>query len=319
MSNLSEYITKIKIYKEQNPAVSEIELIRYVYLDLGKRFAFDVNFLPFGNSKKRQEIYMKSRNEKELNECMESNIVICKSVAYILEFILKSLGVNIKTESNPNDIRKCPHIYNVVTPKIGKPYIIDLQEDMYNIQSHSFTKNFGLSTIDRKTLVIPRFTQEQIDRKLGYIDDEHYYSDDYLYLIKSDIGYFEDFGEKVKFFLENIDVYDNPNMQYTDRQWHHVRILEELFSNKEFNFEENNKKIRMIDCYKDIKGVRNYINCIAVQTTKGTEMYVYNKKEYKYSQVNLKNFARAVKNGLIIHNCTVPGLKKALKEIKEER
>lgn len=318
MSNLEKYINNVKQYKNQHPNLSELELIRYVYLDLGKRFSFDVNFLPFSNGKKKQKIYRKGTNVESLDECMESNIVICKSAAYILEYVLKVLGIDISTVVDPDDHRKFPHVYNIIKLKDEQEFTVDLQEDMYNIQSHSFTKGFGLSPEDRKTLVIPKLVQEQVDRKLGYISDENYYANDYLYLLKYDIGFIEDFGERVKHVLENIDIYDNPNMQYTDRQWHHVRVLEELFSSDEFNYDRNNRKIRMIDCYKDVNGERKYVNCIAVQTKRGTEIYVYNKKEYRYSQISLKNFARAVKNGLVLHECSVPGLRGALNQLKNK-
>ena len=55
MSRLSKYIEKVKKYKEQNPNFSEMELIRYVYLDLGKKFSFDINCIPFGNKEKRKK------------------------------------------------------------------------------------------------------------------------------------------------------------------------------------------------------------------------------------------------------------------------
>lgn len=319
MSNLSKYIEQVRKYQKKHPDVSETELIRHVYLDLGKRFSFNENFLPFGSSKKRQNLYnYHSRNLVDLEECMETNIVICKSVAYILEYILKAVGVNIKTVIDSCDTRKCPHMYNIIAPKKGEPYIIDLQDDIYNIQSHSFTKNFGLSVKDGKTYVINRFEQEQMDKKSGYISEGNYYSDDYLYLLRYDADCIEDFDEKVKFTLENIDIYDNPNMKYTDRQWHHKTVLEELFSRKEFDYRLNNGKIRMIDCYKDVDGKRHYVNCIAVQTKNGTEIYVYNKNEYRYRQMHLMSFAKAVQNGLVIHNCNVPGLGKALKRLREE-
>lgn len=150
----------------------------------------------------------------------------------------------------------------------------------------------------------------------GFIDDEHYYSDEYLDLIKVNMAYFDDFGEKVKFVLENIDVYDNPNMGYTDRLWQHVRAFEELFTDKEFNFRENNRLIRMIDCYKDVKGKRHYVHCIAVLTKKGTEMYIYNKKKYKFCQMEMKNFVKALENGLVVHNATIPGLRNYVNQNK---
>ena len=66
--------------------MTEVEIIRYVYLDLGKRFTFNVKFTPFGRSRDKQNLYKyHSRNIRDLNECMETNIVICKSASYILE------------------------------------------------------------------------------------------------------------------------------------------------------------------------------------------------------------------------------------------
>ncbi len=320
MSKLIEYIENMKEYISREGGITETEIIRYVYIDLGKRFSFNSSFMPFGNSKKNQNLYnYHSRNLIDLEECMETNIVICKSVAYILEYILKKFGVNIRTVIDSNDYRKCPHVYNIITSKEGKTYMVDLQEDMYNIQSHSFTKNFGLSVDDRETYVISRFEQEQMDRKSGYIDDKNYYSDDYLYLLKYDADFIENFDEKVKFILENIDIYDNPNMGYTDRQWHHKTVLEQFFSKKEFDYQTNTGKIRMIDCYKVINNKIHYVNCISVQTKNGTEVYIYNKKKYRYCKMDLIDFAKAVQNGLVIHNCNVPGLNKVLKQLKEEK
>lgn len=318
MNKLTEYIKEVKKHISQQEDLTETEIIRYIYLDLGKRLSFNENFLPFGSSKKKQNLYKyHSRSLFDLEECMDTNKAICKSISYILEYVLKEFSVNIKTVVDPIDQRKCPHTYNLITQRDGKRYFVDLQEDVYNIQSHSFTKNFGYSAKDGKSYVISRFEQEQMDRKNGYIDDENYYSDDYLYLLKYDANFMEDFDEKVRFILDNIDIYDNPNMGYTDRQWHHKTILEEFFNNKEFNYQDNTGKIRMINCYKDMNDERYYVNCIAVQTKNGEEIYIYNKKEYRYCQMDLRNFAKAVKNGLVIHNCKVPGLNKALKELNE--
>ncbi len=320
MGNLDKYVEKVKQYVSQKDDMTELEIIRYVYIDLGKRFSFNPEFKPFGNSKKNQNLYKyHSSRLTDLEECMETNLVICKSVAYILEYILKKLGVNIETVIESNDYRKCAHVHNMITPKEGEPYIVDLQEDMYNIQSHSFTKNFGLSAIDEMTYVVSRAKQEQVDRKIGYIDYKQYYSDDYIYLLKHEADFIDNFDEKARFILENIDVYNNPNIGYIDRQWHHKTVLEELFTKKEFDYYTGNGKIRMIDCYKDVDNKRKYVNCISIQTKNGTEIYVYNKKEYKYCKMDLINFARAVQNGLVIHNCNIQGLNKVLKQLNEEK
>lgn len=310
MSNLSKYIEKITEYKNQNPDISEEKLIRYVYLDLGKRFSFDLNFF-YTNRKTKQRIYANSKKKEDLEEAMKSSIVICKSASYILEYILKNLGVNIRTVVAPNDTRKYPHMYNIVNPKEGEEYIIDLQEDMENIQSHSFTKNFGLSTKPKEVAVMSRFTIEQMDRELGYIDDENYYSDDYLYLLKSDIGYFTDFAEKAQFVLGNIDIHENEDIQYQERKWHHDKILKELFSNEEL------KRIHIIDCYQGEGEEREYKNCIAVERSRGTDIYMYIVEQNKYCKITIQEFAKQVQNGLN-HEQGVPGLRQELRELREE-
>ena len=175
----------------------------------------------------------------DLDECMENNVVICKSVSYILEYVLKNIGVDISTEVDQNDMRKCPH--------------------RYNIQTHSFTRYFGIDSIYNMNYVISRFEQEKMDKKNGYISEENYYSDDYLYLLHSVADLIENFDEKTKFLLENIDICECSNIGYTDRQWHHKRILEEFFDKKEFNYNEGNGKIRIVDCYKDGTFCTGYI------------------------------------------------------------
>ena len=320
MNNLDKYVEQIKKYITEHPEMTETEKIRYVYLDLGKRFTFNEKFAPFGSSKNKQNLYKyHSQNIIDLDKCMETNVVICKSVSYILEYVLRNFGVNISTEIYENDIRKCPHVYNRIVEKDGTAYVVDLQEDMYNIQTHSFTRNFGIDSIHNMNYVISRFEQEQMDKKNGYISEKNYYSDDYLYLLHSVADSIEDFDEKIKFILENIDVCECVDIGYTDRQWHHKRVLEEFFDRKEFNYNAGNGKIRIVDCYKDVNEKRHYLNCISVQSKNGTKIYVYNKKNLGYCEMNLKSFAIAVNNGLVLHNCNVPGLGKVLKGLKEEQ
>ena len=318
-SNLDKYIEKVNKFIKDNPNLTEELLIRYVYMDLGKRFSFNSQFLPFGNSKKRQEIYYKSGILSELDKCMEDNIVICKSEAKILEYILKHLGVNIETVVQQNDFRKCPHVYNIIKPKDGKkPYSIDLQEDMYRIKMHGFTVNYGLSLEDETKAVIPRFKQEQMDRFLGFVDDKNFYTDEYFYTLKSDFNCLETLRQKAKFLLENIDVFENPNMEYTDKMWYHVRILQDFFNEQDFDYENGTGKIHIINCYKKFEDKTKYLNCVTVQTAEGIDIYVYNNKQGKYSEIDILNLAKAVKNGLVLHNAKIPGLGETLKKLKED-
>lgn len=72
----------------------------------------------------------------------------------------------------------------------------------------------------------------------------------------------------------------------------------------------------MINCYKDINNKRKYFSCIAVRNKGETDIYLYNNKEAKYFKLNMDTFAKVVENGLVIHNCSVPGLSRTLKKLK---
>lgn len=307
MSNLSDYIEKTKKYCKENN-FSETEIIRYVYLDLGNRFSFNQNFFA-GNSKTKKSIYNRGKDEESLNEAFTSKIAICKSISYILEKILKELNINIKTIKDPDDSRYCAHVYNIITPKNGKPYVIDLQEDLKNIQSHSFTKNFGLSVIDNGPPVLKRFDIEQIDKKLGYIKNDNYYSDDYLYLMKSTTGLFDNLAKKAEFVLKNLDIYNNPQMQYPERYWHHEKLLKTLFSEKE------RRKMAQVNCYRIENNKKVFQNCIYVETPNGTDIYLFSINDNCYLKYSLDEFAEMVENGLQ-HVEGIPGLKRAINDRK---
>ena len=319
MDNLDSYVQEIKEWISTVPDITEELIIRYVYLDLGKRFRFDINYRPFGDSKKRNMIYRASDFPATLNRCMETNTIICNSLANILVYILKNLGVNIVAIKEPCLENRNPHVYNLIFPSNGGPkYTIDLQEDMYHIQMHGFTRNFGLELENEEKNVISRFEQETMDKKLGYITDESYYTDDYIYTLKADMGLFDTFKEKVGFILENIEAIENKEMSYIDRQWYHVRILEHFFDEKTFDYNNSRGNINFIDCYKESNGIKRYINVVVVDDSGEPDIYIYNEIASRYCKIDMIHFAHAVKSGLtILHNSKIRNLNKALKELKE--
>ena len=272
MSSLEKYIEEVK---EKTKKFSDIEKLRYVYLDLGKRFSFNLDF-SFGNTETKKKIYNKSNTEEDLEQSMENNTIICKTSSTIYEYIMKNLGINIKTETNDMDMRKYPHTYNVVTTREGKKYLFDLQDDMRYIKAHLRTRKFGISIQQNdKEPIINRFELEQIDKKMEYITNELYYTDEYLELIKNNMKMFDNFSERVQFALENIEAYNNSNMKYADRKWRMEDLIGcdnregLLFSQKERN------KIHLIDCYIENNGKREYKLCMAVDKKDNADIYIF--------------------------------------------
>lgn len=305
MSNLEKYIKQTKEYIQDNN-LSEIEALRYIYLNLGQRLSFDTEF-SFGNSKKKREIYDRSIGNENLEKNFSENTIICKSLAFILKKILNDVGINANLDIDIEDKRHCKHMCNIIRLKNGKTFLIDLQDDLENIQSHSRTQSFGLPLNRLKREIFSRFDLEQIDRKLGYITNENYYSDDYLYLLKHDIGFFEDFHEKAKFVLENLEIYDNPNIKYSERYWHHQTLLTNIFTCQELS------KIKQINCYKDTDEGREYIHCIAISNKDSSDIYLFNKKENMYKKIEMEEFVKMENDGLTCLD-TIQGLKQFKKK-----
>lgn len=309
MSNLEKYIQKVK---KETKGFTDIEKLRYVYLDLGKKFVFDLNF-SFGNVKTKQEIYRKSGTLDGIEKGFEENTIICKTVAKTFEYVMNSLGVNIKTMVESNGNKKYPHVYNALKAKDNTIYTFDLQEDMRNIKANLRTKYFGINDNDEMKSMVSRYDLEQIDKKIGYVSKDKWYTDEYLELIKMYMGFMSDFRQKVEFALEELEEYSDEQMGYADRRWRMEDIIGNerkdglLFSKKEHN------KIQIIDCYKDINGKRNYKMGILVEGKGGPDIYVFSEKKKQYEKMNLEEFADFIGAGWT-NMQGIQGLKQALKK-----
>lgn len=295
MSALEEYIETVK---QKTEGLSELETVRYVYLDLGKRMKFDLKY-SFGNVNNRKEIYKKSASKDAIEQGMEDNIIICKSLAIILKRVLTELGIQIDLKIEEQYGNRPAHVYNIVTPKDGEKYSIDLQSDLQNIQSGARTKWFGLAVKRgwKKDVAIGQARLEKIDKKLGYISESHYYSDDYIEFMKYMTRgmKLEDIAEKAQIILENIDIYPNEEMSYAERKAYHEGIIFSVFNADEY------ARIKMIDCYSEQNGEKEYKTCVIVNKPHGEEadVYMYSNEQGRYCKSSMEELAKMVQSGLV--------------------
>lgn len=312
MGLLSEYIEQAK---EKMQRYSDIEKIREVYIELGEMFQFDINF-SFGNSKERMKIYSRGTSMENLEENMETKTVICKSLAYLFEYIMRKLGVNMTTVV-ADDGRRCKHVFNVLETEQNKKYKFDLQEDMRFIKARMRTRNFGVAMQEGCEDLVSRQELSKIDKKIGYISEERYYTDEYLELLKLGMNLYKSLVQKMEFLLENLDEYTNSDMKYPDRRWR----MEDLIgtSNMQglmFSDEEKNK-INIVDCYQETDGKREYKLCITVQEKGKIVIFIFDEKTNSFKELSLEEFAELVKNGLV-NMQGILGLKQVLKSKKQE-
>ena len=300
---LDQYVQEVKEYLKDKD-YNETETIMYVYIDLAKRFKFDADFL-FGNVKTRRYIYNNSHSINILNKCMESNIIICKSAAKILEYVLTALGIKVVTMDDPTDYRRFKHVFNLIVPKDGGPsYIVDLQEDISNIHYHGRTKNFGLDFVDEKKYIIKREEQKRIHEKIGYIDNQNIYTDEYIDLFKYTFDDSMSLIERLDLILGNIEPYPTPNINYWERRWEHEKMLSELFG------EELKNKLNTVEFYKDVDGEIINNNGFFINTRDGVFVYYYNIDNYCYEKYTLNEFAKKVLDEKIHYRQGIMGIRR---------
>ena len=313
MSELEKYIENLKQRISEKGEMSELEIIRYVYIDLGRKMNFDLNYT-FGNSKERNKIYYKRIDERELNKILEAQTTICKGLAYLLERILKEFGINIKTEKEHDNTRKTvgEHVHNVIIPKNGKKYNVDLEDDLEFIQSGAKTQSFGFN--EDKEQIISDEELRRIDKEKAEYIPQGYYLEDMIWMLKKAVNSENiNLEDKLKFVLENLNVYtDNVNVEYRERIKYYARMLESVFSEKEMN------KIHQIDMFKKTKNGVECNNIIVLEKNQKEEiLFLLSEETKKYKEISMNKIVDMMNCGFKAKS-GIPGLKKYLSKCKEE-
>lgn len=310
MSKLTEYIEELKDKINSKGDMSEIDIIRYVYINLGQKMNFDLKYT-FGNRDDRNRIYNKMVDDEELEHVFETHTIICKSLAYLLQRILKEFDVDVKVvkEEPVYGEKRSRHIFNTVTLKNGKTYNLDLEDDLQYIQFGAKTRNFGISVHDDEFDMVTEEQLKDIDiNKSDYIP-EGYYFEDMIWMLKLAIDR-DNIGldEKMEFVLENIEKYrDTKNVTYRERFNYHKRVLEELFTGVDA------RKIHLVDCYKNVNEEKVFQSLIFINMPRNQQkLYMYSVNDYKYEEISMEELAQMVKNGLQTLE-GVPGLRTLLK------
>ena len=304
MYEIDKYINYIKNKLDKS---NETKLIMQIYIDLGLRFTFDEDFF-FGGTKKKKELYFAPHNISYLDNLFKSGKVTCVSSAYILDYVLKKFEIDSRVVADTKDFRRYKHIYNVIKEKSGKTYSIDLQDDIMNVRTHSRTWSFGLS-LAGDSYVVDLNTQKEIHKSIGYISNNNY-SDDYMYVLKNYLSYFNDFNNKIDFILENIDI-EKHDINYFERRWMHEKILRELLSYKELSL------VHSLELFKKNDINREYINAFYVKNKNNIDIYIYDID--KYNKYTLDDYVIYAADNNIESRMSIPGYRTVRNKVLVKR
>ena len=292
MNYLDNYINKLLIETKE---FTELEKVRYVYLDLGKIMSFDPLFY-YGNEKNKKRIYKECEySEEKLCLNLKNGIGICKSISYLLEYVLTKLNIKSKAIVDYSDIVYYHHVTNMIYLTDGTKFEVDLQHDLENIQAHQKTRYFGKGFFSEEKL-------EQLDLKVNYISEDNRYTEEYYYLLEKSLTKVDNLEQKLEFVLSNINAYTNMKIvSYFERKYYYIRFLSKFLTSKDKNH------ITWMDSYYMTEGPKQYLFCIVLEG-KENFVYLFSKELQQFQKYTVEEVAAMVQDGLVILG-SIPGLK----------
>ncbi|MBQ3409244.1 MAG: hypothetical protein IJH12_08595 [Clostridia bacterium] len=310
MSALNEYIEELRIKIEEKKSlkgsISDVEIIRFIYIDLGKKMNFDLGYT-FGNSKQKKEIYGRPMNEEQINKAYESRTIICKSLAYIVQKIMEEFGYKCTIITEPDEygrIRSGAHVYNRVTTPSDKTFTLDLEEDLEFIQSGSKTRYFGLTDHNTRNTVFSETDLRRIDTDIVEYIPEGMYLEDMLWMLDRALDSNSKPNERFKMLLDNLNKYrDISQMGYRDRILYYQGMIDHFFGRQNPYGKESylQEKIEMFNCYRTIGGKRKYVSCI-ITDFRERQIYLFNDEKNCYECINQDQLVEEMNNGLEVPN-----------------
>lgn len=348
-SNYNRFVKAIKIYIEKNreryqkayeqdkelqeqfntfESFYETLIIRKIYITLGNRFNFDLNFW-FGTRKEKEKLYKQSDDEENIKESMTEYIGNCKIISNLLERVFSNLNINYKAEKDSCCRRNyAVHVFGVITPADGsEKYIIDLEDDLRDIQSKSETRNFGMLydvyTADEYDNISFKFSKdilEKIDTLINAISEKEFYSNEYSDFLRYYTGMLpkeetkenrDKYLDWIKTVIENIEPYENEQLKGKDRSLQHRKRLREALRAKNIDARTisfGKFSIYSIEGYFQREDKKDFEEYLVIAKNKPIAFYKYDEDAHRFIETDQETYVEEINNGMVT-DVKIPGLK----------
>ncbi len=182
--------------------LSEIELIRWLYIKIGMLFNYDYRILADPTIGERKV---------DFDSEYISNYQTCYQICEIMNKVFNHFGIKSKTieRKTPNKIYDYEHAANIVELSTGEKYLLDLTVDLYLIQSGCQTHEFGTCN-EEDSDTISNSRLEAIDERLNLIT------------------YGEYTDKKIRDKKSVINGFDYSNMTYDEELIYKIEGIKEL-------------------------------------------------------------------------------------------
>lgn len=297
-------VQKEKLMSRMPDGLSQMEMVRFIYIELGKIACFDERYW-LGNVSTQKRIYKSSLStRRSLEDLQVDRRAICTTISSILRELLAEVG--IESELNRPDPED-PHT-NLIVSVEEKRYILDLQRDLEFIQTNRKTRFFGEEEFDGifSYHTVSKEQQEEMDRKIGYLQEGIDYTESYIHLLKKavDKSYLT-IDEKVAFILEHAGDYkDLSQVGIVEKSRFYNWCLAQIL-----NYDERKATT---ESFLEEKDTQRYLSCMSVRKKDGDYVrFLYSEGNHRYMQIEEERFEELLKERLKpISREKIPGVKK---------
>ena len=220
--------------------LSEVEKARYLYIELGKLFRYNMDYLTL-YARKQEDIYFDVVDFDNI----KSNAWTCVQMSDIYVEALKRVGIQARTQRDVrgDDAYEFIHRYTIIDFSDERTVMTDLIYDLPFIQLGMKTNYFASKTYEENTVCISDDEIKIIDDKIGYTfglsDDEKNYTEAFLEMIQKELAN----PELMKAYVKN--VYDGEEYKSENLIEYKLDLISRFFGLEDMGFYEGSRILGM--------------------------------------------------------------------------
>ncbi len=289
--------------------LTEIEKLAFIETEIAKQISFDEQYL-WGDRETKEKIYKLAKSEAQRPHKEIKRKLICVTMAELFGYVVKEFGFEVlyqkrvpgvEDKAGDNDIfkkvspKKQEHVCPIVKLSNGEYVEVDIQSDLYRLQTHSKPKAFGLNQVQIKngvkTSTIDNSTIERTFRKIYQLEENERFTDEYIMIFAAMLRCQRKTPiEMIEFFMNDPKIQDAlQNARCIEANKLYKKILGVCYDvpvENQFFKHENREKAIIDECIlSDDKGQKRYSFCIYAENGEQRQFYVYSKRSRR--MVNL--------------------------------
>lgn len=308
-------VSIISIIENMPKNLTDIEKVRYIYLEIGKIISYNVEYRHCIDTRFAKDIYDEKITIGSIERKNYQNkiILVCKQASEILNETLNE--INIKSKCIGLEEGNQYHV-DVLVSVNNKKYSLNIIRDAANIQKGLKTIGFATTKKTYNGINCDTITQDDlriVDQKLGYCKN-NMYMDEAIFILKEEMKNVENIkkyilqenpnlsDEKIskdiilKYKIDFIFRYIKNNLNEKDKmglvelRGFYGRIFKEILLKSERD------KIKIFDFYHKKNNKINYSTIYEIKLEKENVYYIYDDDQRKFIKITKEKLQEISKN-----------------------